>query len=61
MKSLGCDCAEFIELYDDWYTEQVITYRDSSVVEKKYHICVKAMLKWMFKAFNNDMWGYRYD
>lgn len=62
LKSLGCDCKEFISLEDDWYEAQIITYKDSDGVEKSTSISVKSMLKWVFSAFNNKVWeGYRGD
>jgi len=60
LKSKGLDCQEFIKLEDDWYTMQIITYKDSKGNTKTENICVKAMLRWMFKSFGNKVWeGYK--
>lgn len=60
LKSKGLDCQEFIKLEDDWYSIQVITYKDSEGNIRTENICVKAMLLWMFKSFDNKTWeGYR--
>ena len=60
LKSTGCDCKEFISLKDDWYSAQIITYKDSDGVLHTSNICVKAMMLWIFNSFNNDIWkGYR--
>ena len=59
LKSKGVGCQEFINLEEDYYSIQIITYKDSRGDTKTENICVKAMLRWMFKSFNNKVWeGY---
>jgi len=61
LQSKGLDCREFISLEDDWYSAQNIEYKDSDGKLHRTSICVKDVLLWMFKNFNNDIWqGYKH-
>ena len=60
LKSTGCDCKEFVSLENDWYSDQIVTYKDSKGIQQTKNICVKDMMMWIFKSFNNGIWkGYR--
>lgn len=58
LKSLGCDCKEFIKLEPDWYESYDVHYKDSTGAMCIKTITHKPFVDWIIRNFSNGVWEH---